>query len=173
MVETEHSPFNINVRPALLVGSTSHFAIRLREVLVQDQQADVMQESADVRRLLLHGVHRSDGMADGDLGFFYHSNTDVPGIVGIVKIVGDVRPDPTQFHPDSKYYDPKSTTDNPRWLLRDVQAVRPLKRKITLAELKERAEELGDFPLVRRGNRLSIMPVEKQHWDFILALEDC
>lgn len=112
-----------------------------------------------------------DDMRDGDLGFFYHSNTDVPGIVGICRIIGDARPDPTQFDPTSKYHDPKSTSDKPRWLLREVQAVRPLKRKISLAELKSRAEELGDFPLIRRGNRLSIMPVDATVWEQILALE--
>ncbi len=112
-----------------------------------------------------------DTMRDGDLAFFYHSNTDIPGIVGIARIVGDARPDHTQFDPDSKYCDPKSTSDKPRWFLRDVQAVRPLKRKITLAELKAQAEALDDFPLVRRGNRLSVMPVEARHWDYILSLE--
>lgn len=112
-----------------------------------------------------------DSMQDGDLAFFYHSNTEVPGIVGIAKIIGDARPDPTAFDPNSKYHDPKSTTDNPRWFLREVQAVRPLKRKISLAELKEHAETLGDFPLVRKGNRLSVMPVEPAHWDTILSLE--
>ncbi len=112
-----------------------------------------------------------DSMRDGDLAFFYHSNTEVPGIVGIAKIVGDARPDHTAFDPESKYHDPKSTTDNPRWFLRDVQAVRPLTRKITLAELKGQAEALGDFPLVRRGNRLSVMPVEADHWEYILSLE--
>ncbi len=112
-----------------------------------------------------------DSMQDGDLAFFYHSNTEVPGIVGIARIVGDARPDHTAFDPNSKYHDPKSTTDNPRWFLREVQAVRPLTRKISLAELKEHAETLGDFPLVRKGNRLSVMPVEPAHWEYILSLE--
>lgn len=113
-----------------------------------------------------------DDMKDGDLAFFYHSNTEIPGIVGIAKIVGDARPDHTQFDPESKYYDPKSTADKPRWLLRDVQAVRPLQRKISLAELKEHATgALAEFRLVQRGNRLSIIPVEKDQWDFVLSLE--
>lgn len=113
-----------------------------------------------------------DAMKDGDLAFFYHSNTDIPGIVGIAKIIGDARPDHTQFDPESKYYDPKSSVDNPRWLLRDVKAVRPLKRKISLAELKEHADGgLSEFRLVQRGNRLSIIPVEKDQWEFVLGLE--
>lgn len=112
-----------------------------------------------------------DQMRDGDQGFFYHSNCKQPGIVGIVTILGDARPDPTAFDPDCKYHDPKSDPDNPRWFLRDVQAVRPLQRPVTLQELKARAEELGDFPLVRRGNRLSVMPVSDNHWHMILQLE--
>jgi len=113
-----------------------------------------------------------DDMRDGDLAFFYHSNTATPGIVGICQIVGDAQPDPTQFDPDNKYHDPKSSPENPRWLLREVKAVRPLNRLISLAELKDLATELTDFPLVRRGNRLSIMPVSEEHWNFILALEN-
>ncbi len=112
-----------------------------------------------------------DDMQDGDRVFFYHSNCDVPGIVGIARIRGDARPDHTAFDPDDKHFDPKSDPDQPRWFLRDVQYVRPLKRTISLRELKERAEELDGFPLVRRGNRLSVMPVEQSHWDAILALE--
>lgn len=112
-----------------------------------------------------------DQMQDGDQVFFYHSNCDVPGIVGIARIRGETRPDHTAFDPDDKHFDPKSDPDNPRWYLRDVQYVRPLKRTISLRELKERAEELDGFALIRRGNRLSVMPVEPQHWDAVLAME--
>lgn len=112
-----------------------------------------------------------DQMKDGDEVFFYHSNCDVPGIVGIAKIVGETRPDHTAFDPDDKHFDPKSDPDNPRWYLRDVKFVRALKRTISLKELKQRADELEDFPLVRRGNRLSVMPVEAAHWKAILKME--
>ena len=111
-----------------------------------------------------------DEMKKGDLVFFYHSNCKEPGIAGIMKIVREGYPDHTAFDPNEKYYDPKSDPDNPRWYMVDVKHVRKLKRVITLTELKAHAQ-LSDLPLVRRGNRLSIMPVTKKHWDFILALE--
>ena len=111
-----------------------------------------------------------DEMKKGDLVFFYHSNCKQPGIAGIMKIVREGYPDHTAFDPDEKYYDPKSDPDNPRWYMVDVKHVRKLKQVITLTELKTHAQ-LSDLPLVRRGNRLSIMPVTKKQWDFILSLE--
>ena len=112
-----------------------------------------------------------DQMKPGDLAFFYHSNTEVPGIVGIMEIVREGYPDHTAFDPESKYYDPKSDPDNPRWYMVDVRFVRKLRRVIPLAELKQ-YPELADMPLVKKGNRLSIMPVTPEQWDFILSLED-
>lgn len=111
-----------------------------------------------------------DDMQIGDEVFFYHSNATPPGIVGIARIASEAYPDPTQFDPDSKYYDPKSDPDNPRWLLVDVQFVRKFDHIISLAELKDNAEKLPDFRLLARGNRLSIMPVEKRHWDSVLKM---
>lgn len=111
-----------------------------------------------------------DQMKKGDLVFFYHSNTDVPGIVGIMEVVKEGYPDHTAFDPEAKYYDPKSDPDNPRWYMVDVKFKRKLKRTIALSELKERPE-LEEMPLVRKGNRLSIMPVTREQWDFILSLE--
>ena len=107
----------------------------------------------------------------GDKIFFYHSNCEIPGIVGLAKVVREGYPDMSAFDPDDKHYDPKSDPDNPRWFHVDVGYVRKLKRTITLAELKEQAAALGDFSLTRRGNRLSVMPVTKQQWDYVLALE--
>jgi predicted RNA-binding protein with PUA-like domain len=112
-----------------------------------------------------------DEMKPGDRAFFYHSNTKVPGIVGIMDIVSEARPDPTAFDPDEKYYDPKSDPDKPRWLLVDVKYVRHTKRVIPLPELKA-DPALEEMPLVRRGNRLSIMPVTEDQWEHILSLED-
>lgn len=111
-----------------------------------------------------------DQMQVGDRVFFYHSNCDEPGIVGIAKIVRAGYPDRTAQNPDSKYYDPKSDTDNPRWYMVDVKFERKLKRTISLNELKADAE-LADMALVRRGNRLSIMPVTAEQWEYILNLE--
>lgn len=111
-----------------------------------------------------------DQMQVGDLAFFYHSNTKPPGIVGIMEIVRTGLPDPTQFDPESDYYDPKSDPDSPRWYLVEVKFVRKLSRMITLDELKSHLE-LAELAVVRRGNRLSINPVGKAEWDFILSLE--
>lgn len=112
-----------------------------------------------------------DDMQKGDLVFFYHSNTEVPGIVGIMEVVREAYPDHTALDPDSDYYDPKSDPDDPRWCMVDVKFKRDLQRKISLRELKEHADQLEDFALIRRGNRLSIMPVAAEHWDYILQLE--
>ena len=111
-----------------------------------------------------------DGMSVGDQGFFYHSNTKEPGIVGVIEIARSAYPDHTAFDPEDPHFDPKSDPDNPRWYMVDVRFVRKLDRTITLSELKERSE-LAGFPLVRKGNRLSVMPVEPEHWHFILSLE--
>lgn len=111
-----------------------------------------------------------DEMKIGDRVFFYHSNCEEPGIVGIMEVVKEGYPDFTAFDPDDKHFDPKSDPDNPRWMMVDVKFVRKLSRTITLKELKAKPE-LADFPLVRRGNRLSIMPVSAEQWHFILNLE--
>ena len=116
------------------------------------------------RNLLRDRMHR------GDQAFFYHSNTEKPGIVGIVEIVRAGYPDATAFDPENKYYDPSSTPANPRWYRVDVKLVRQFERMITLAELKEHAEQLGDLALLRRGNRLSVLPVTAEQWEFILEL---
>ncbi len=112
-----------------------------------------------------------DQMKTGDLVFFYHSNCTEPGIVGIMKVVREGYPDFTAFDPEQKYHDPKSDPDNPRWYMVDVRYQRKTKRVITLAELKQ-YEELEGCPLVRKGNRLSIMPIGAAQWDFILELEN-
>ena len=111
-----------------------------------------------------------DEMRVGDKVFFYHSNCKEPGIVGVMKVASKPYPDPTQFDPESKYCDPKSNEEDPRWMLVDVEFVRKLSRTITLAELKAHPG-LDGMILLRRGNRLSIMPVDKAHWDLILGLE--
>ncbi len=109
-------------------------------------------------------------MKKGDLAFFYHSNCPSPGIVGLVEVVREAYPDATAWDPQEKYYDPASTPDKPRWDRVDVRYVRHLARPISLQELKG-IEALADLPLVRKGNRLSVMPVSEAHWRLILDLE--
>jgi predicted RNA-binding protein with PUA-like domain len=111
-----------------------------------------------------------DGMQVGDGILFYHSNCAEPGVVGLAEVATEAYPDPTQFDPRSDYFDAGSKQEEPRWLLVDVRFKRKLKRTITLTELKGR-DELEEFALTRRGNRLSVMPVTSAQWDFILGLE--
>ncbi len=111
-----------------------------------------------------------DQMKVGDQVFFYHSNTKEPGIVGIMEIVREGYPDHTALDPESRYFDPKSSQENPRWYMVDVRYKRHLQKNITLTELKQH-QALQEMPLVRRGNRLSIMPVTTEQWRYILDLE--
>ena len=112
-----------------------------------------------------------DQMKKGDLIFFYHSSCKQPGIVGLATVVTEAYPDFTAFEVNNKYYDPKSDPNKPRWYMVDVQLVRKLKRNISLQELKE-YKSLAGIPLLQRGNRLSVMPISKKQWDFILKLEN-
>jgi predicted RNA-binding protein with PUA-like domain len=113
-----------------------------------------------------------DEMKNGDQVFFYHSNCDVPGIVGLMRISREGYPDHFAFDPEDKHHDPKSIPDAPRWFMVDVTFERKLSRTISLHELKTHADaELAEFALLRRGNRLSIMPVTQAQWEFILTLE--
>lgn len=112
-----------------------------------------------------------DDMQPGDRVFFYHSNTDMPAIVGLAEIVSAAYPDADAFDPKSRYFDPKSDPENPRWFLVDIRLISKLDQPIPLRTIKEHMEELGDLPLIRRGNRLSVMPVAPQQWDYIMALQ--
>jgi len=106
-----------------------------------------------------------DGMKVGDGVLFYHSSCPEPGIAGIARVASGIRPDPTQFDAKSPYYDAASKKDDPRWLLLDVQALRKT-RLLALPELRARPE-LADLIVLRKGNRLSITPVEPAHWKII------
>ncbi len=104
----------------------------------------------------------------GDFAFFYHSSCPEPGIAGIVKISRLAYPDATQFDPQSKYFDAKSKIDAPRWEHVDVQLVRKLPL-IHLATLRE-TPALAELTILKRGNRLSITPVDPAHWNQVLKL---
>ena len=113
-----------------------------------------------------------DGMQVGDGVLFYHSNTKVPGIVGVASVASHAYPDQTQFDAKSHYFDPKATREQPRWFLVDVKFERRLARTIALEEIKQHADELGEaFPLVARGSRLSVFPVTAAQWKLLLSLE--
>jgi predicted RNA-binding protein with PUA-like domain len=109
-------------------------------------------------------------MKRGDLGFFYHSSAKDTGIAGIVEVVREAYPDATALDRKNEYFDPKSQPDKPLWYTVDVRLERKLARLIPLSELKQQ-RALSGMRLLQRGNRLSVIPVEKQHWDAILKLE--
>ncbi len=111
-----------------------------------------------------------DNMRLGDQAFFYHSNCEIPGIVGIMDIVRESYPDFTALDPDSKYYDPKSTPEDPRWFMVSVRCLEKFKKIIPLGLLKKYSE-LNKMILLKPGNRLSVMPLTSQEWQFILTLK--
>lgn len=110
-----------------------------------------------------------DQMSIGDLAFFYNSNSDPSGIAGMMRIVSEAYPDPTQFDPNSHYFDPKSLAENPRWVLRDVAFVEKFARVIPLAELRE-TPGLHEMMVVKKGQRLSVMPVTPKEWEIVMAI---
>ncbi len=109
------------------------------------------------------------GMQVGDLAIFYHSNAKPPGAAGIARIARVAYPDSTQFDSSSKYYDPKSTPDKPRWSMVDVAFVEKFSRMVPLAELKS-DPELEGMRVIQKGSRLSVQPVEKSHFERVIAL---
>jgi predicted RNA-binding protein with PUA-like domain len=111
-------------------------------------------------------------MQPGDGVLFYHSNTDVPGIYGLAEVASEAYPDKTQFDRRSKYFDEKASQERPRWFLVDVRFVRRLKRPLTLDEIRTHGDRLGDeFALIRKGSRLSVMPVTAAQWSHLLSME--
>lgn len=110
-------------------------------------------------------------MRNGDYAFFYHSNCKVPGIVGTMKIVSDPYPDNAAFNPESRYFDPKSTPENPRWHQVDVQFQEKFEHPISLQALKNNPF-LENILIIRKGNRLSITPIKKDEWQNILSMKN-
>lgn len=106
-------------------------------------------------------------MSVGDGVLFYHSSCEQPGVVGIAEVCAEAHPDPTQFDPKGKYFDPKSPADAPRWHCVDVRFVRKT-RTLSLAEMRGH-RALRDMAVLRRGNRLSITPVTPREWKFIVS----
>ena len=139
------------------------------EYSIDDLKRDKVEPWDGVRNYQARNMMRDD-MKKGDLSFMYHSNCNEIGIVGIMTIAREGYVDHTAFDKKDKHYDPKSDSGSPRWIMVDVRYKRKLKRTITLTELKQH-KKIVNFQLLRRGNRLSIMPVSKKNWDFILSLE--
>ena len=132
-------------------------------------EPDGIENWDGIRNYQVRNMFR-DQFKPGDQAFFYHSNTKVPGIVGLMEVVSEAYPDHTAFIPNEKYYDPKSDPDNPRWLMVDVRYLRHFDRVVSLQELKAEPA-LSQMRLVQRGNRLSVMPVTEAEWHHILEME--
>jgi len=114
-----------------------------------------------------------DDMRVGDVVLFYHSNADPPGVAGLAEVASEAYPDPTQFDAGSDHHDAGSDRSAPRWWLVDVRATRPLRRLVTLAEMRDDPVLAGlDLPLLRRGNRLSVMPIPVAAIARIVALSE-
>lgn len=111
-----------------------------------------------------------DQVKQGDEVFIYHSSCKQVGIGGTAKVVRAAYPDPTQFNPESNYFDPKSTRENPRWVSVDIQLTKIFSRVISLAELKAQPQ-LQNMVLIKQA-RLSTQPVTPEEWSFILRLAD-
>jgi predicted RNA-binding protein with PUA-like domain len=108
-------------------------------------------------------------MRKGDHAFLYHSSTEVVGIAGSMIVSKEAYPDPTAFDRKHDHYDADSDPKNPRWFMVDVTLDEKFARVVTLEELRKH-RELKDMIVLKRGNRLSITPVTKAEWDFIVAL---
>lgn len=109
-----------------------------------------------------------DQMQVGDQVLYYHSNCEAPGIVGVARVSKLAYPDPSQFDQKSKYYDAKSSPDDPRWLNVDIRFVKKI-APVTLEELRKH-KDLASMRILQRGNRLSITPVDPKEWQEVMAL---
>jgi predicted RNA-binding protein with PUA-like domain len=133
--------------------------------------ADLQQEG----RAIWDGVRNYQArnflrqMQLGDRAFFYHSNVKPPGIVGLAEVVATDFPDPTQFDPESPYFDPKATSESPRWYTVEVSFVKSFSEMVSLTALKQTFSP-EEFLLVKKGNRLSVMPVSDRIAEAILQM---
>lgn len=135
---------------------------------IDDLKQDKVEPWDGIRNYQARNFMR-DQMKKGDLAFFYHSNCKVPGVVGIMSIHQESYPDHTAFDPKSKYFDPKSNPDNPRWCMVDVKFKKKFNSTIPLSTLRETVG-LESMVLLRPGNRLSITPVTEEEWNIVLSL---
>ena len=112
-----------------------------------------------------------DEMRVGDQGFFYHSSCAVPGVAGVVRIVRAGYPERSALDPQHRYFDPDSDPENPRWYSVDLRLERRIDPLVTLEDLRKHARgALSEMLVLRRGNRLSVTPVTREEWRFILSL---
>jgi predicted RNA-binding protein with PUA-like domain len=138
------------------------------EYSIDDLKKDKATLWDGVRNYQVRNMMR-DEMKVGDLVLFYHSNTNEIGVVGEMEIVKEAYPDPMQFDKKDKHYDPKSKPEDPRWLCVDVKFRSKFPRTVTLGEMRLEGE-LKDMKILQKGNRLSVTPVNKREYDYVVKL---
>lgn len=121
-----------------------------------------------VRNYQARNIMRDD-MKNGDMVLYYHSNCKPPHVAGIAKICKEGYPDFTAFDSNSKYFDPKSDIDNPRWIMVDIEPVKKMDKNVNLSDMRENSL-LDGMPLLMRGQRLSVQPVSKEHFKIICEM---
>lgn len=135
---------------------------------IEDLERDGVTYWEGIRNYQARNFMRDD-MKVGDRLLYYHSNAKPAGVVGLARVAREAYPDPEQFEPESKYFDPKATPEEPRWVVVDVEFVAKFRDIVPLATLK--ADPALDGMLVtRRGQRLSVQPVEPAHFERVLEL---
>lgn len=134
---------------------------------IEDLERDRSEPWDGVRNYQARNFMRE--MAEGDLVIFYHSNAKPPGAAGIARIGREAYPDPSQFDKKSKYHDPKSKKEDPRWSLVHVEFVEKFDDLIPLQTLKD-DPALEGMVVTQKGSRLSVQPVEKKHFKRVLKL---
>jgi predicted RNA-binding protein with PUA-like domain len=135
---------------------------------IDDLQKDGTTHWEGVRNYQARNYMRDD-MKIGDLVLFYHSNAKPPGVAGIGRVCKESYPDFFSWDPNSHYFDPKASPDNPRWFMVDVEFVEKFAEIVSLDELKEHPA-LNGMLVIKRGMRLSVQPVEKEHFDIVVKM---
>ena len=135
---------------------------------IDDLKRDDVEHWDGIRNYQARNILRDD-VKVGDQVLFYHSSCAEPGVVGLCEVVKEAYPDHTAFDPQSEHPDPKSDPENPRWFMVDVQFKEKFKHNVALTQIKEMSEFSG-IRLTQRGNRLSLFPIEKDHFELICKL---
>ncbi len=135
---------------------------------IDDLKRDGATAWTGVRNYQVRNYMR-DQMKVGDKGFFYHSSTAEPAIVGICEVASGPIPDETALDPKDSHYDPKATPANPIWMCVEIKYVKHLKRPITLAELRK-TKGLETMGILQKGSRFSITPVTEKEWKIVTGL---
>jgi predicted RNA-binding protein with PUA-like domain len=133
---------------------------------IDDLKRDKMTAWTGVRNYQARNMLRDD-IKKGDLVIFYHSSCEIPGAYGIAEVVKEGYADETQFDTKSKYYDPKATKDKPQWFVVDIKFKEKFKDPVPLADMRLEPA-LQDMALLRPGQRLSLFPISKRHYEAVL-----